>query len=293
MTRAPTSGPAGNRYGPPISWRATALFAVGGLAITVLVLGDLVHDGGRCLPPNIETANPGLYRGWVHSAHPLGVITCGSGEQDTLELMLRSLARTLTLPMLLCLASVLMGGAWGSWAAYRGGLPDALPGAAAIWLEAVPRIALFVLLQRVAPPGSPSSQRQFMVICFAAVQIPAIAATFRNHLRGLQREGFVDGLISLGFPARVIVWRDMLWRECAGLLLLQYVARVTELVALMTALSYAFDGVFPDWIGAVLVAVRNQGAQGQGNFLLLVAGLAAFLAVVHAVGRSLGRELSS
>lgn len=264
-------------------WRATQrllLLQWALLLLALLILGWLTEPSS--LPAGIERSaeNQALYHGWVPTPHPLGVL--GAGE-DRLELLLQALSRTFTGPLLACLAAVLVGGLWGTWAAFTEGRADRALTAAAILVEGMPRIVLFALVTGLLSQMGVGLSILQVTVGFAVFQIPAVATALRNHVRAVVREGYVEGLVSLGFSRRTIVLRDLLARECGPLLRLQYVARVTELVALETAISYALPTMYAGTIGGLLRRLSGKSLSPFG--LALVVGVAVYVLTLNAVLR--------
>lgn len=270
------------------------------LLVTLLILGWIIRPTPTAFPPGIERHNPGVYGGWVPTAHPLGVYpTVPFTNHDLLEWLLMGLSRTLTGPLLACALAVLLGGLWGTWAAFTEGSSERVLQAGALLLEAVPRIVVFALFLRVvrdlSAKGGTNVELSIVhvTVAFALFQIPAIALSFRNHVRSIVREGYIEGLISLGFPRRTIVLRDLFVRECGPLARLQYVARVTELIALETAVSYAIGGSGDRTVGWVL---RYCWGTCPWGFVLLLCGcLAIYLLTLSALARAraqIGRRVA-
>jgi len=292
MMRSGTQRSSGPAAGDAITAGRLIFFGWLVFLLTILILGWVVRPADPPLPAGIERSNPNVYGGWVPTAHPLGVV--GNDNADLLEKILMSLSRTLTGPLLACAVAVFLGGLWGTWAAFREGLAAKALEVNALLLEALPRIVLFALFLRVVRDMSGGRGLNLnilhLTIAFAVFQIPAIALSFRNRVRSVVREGYVEGLISLGFPRRTIVLRDLYLRECGPLARLQYVARVTELIALETAVSYAISGSQETTVGSV---VRKCWDSGQSGCVLILAGcLAVYLisfsafAQTETVGRS-------
>lgn len=255
------------------------------LLLTVLVLGWFTQRSS--LPPNAEEsiANQELYHGWVPATHPMGVL---GHHDDRLELYVQALSRTFTGPLLACLAAVLLGGLWGTWAAFIEGWPDRILAATAVLVEGIPRIVLFALVTGLMSQVGVRLNILHVTVGFALFQIPAVATALRNHVRSVVREGYVEGLISLGFPRRTIVLRDLLVRECGPLLRIQYVARVTELVALETAISFALPTADAGTIGSLLRRLSVQSLSPGALEVALVAGLAAYILTLNGVVRPAG-----
>jgi ABC-type dipeptide/oligopeptide/nickel transport system permease subunit len=284
MTRTGNSNGTARATRPWVEWAVRALLlAWVGLLITVIAAGWSTHATRPALPVGVERApeNAGIYHGWISNPHPLGFAQ--ELGDDKLELLLLGLSRTLTGPLLVCAVAVMLGGLWGTWAAYSEGIGERLLRVAALFLEAIPRIVLFALLMWVVRVPGLHLDIMKVTVIFAFFQIPAVGIALCNHVRSLVREGYVEGLISLGFSRHTIVLRDLLWRECGPLLRLQYVARVTELIALETAVSYALGGS-EQTVGGVLR--RLDSGKDQGIYPFLVIGsLALYLVTLSALSR--------
>jgi ABC-type dipeptide/oligopeptide/nickel transport system permease subunit len=260
------------------------------LLLAMLFLGTFTHQTRAYLPLGIEKEAENLrtYGGWVPRAHPLGVVQ----TDDRLELLLLALRRSLAGPLLGCLIAVGVGGLWGAWAAYKEGALDQILTSCALFLDAIPRIALFALILRLTRNSGLHLDLLRLVVAFALFQIPAVALALRNQIRSIVREGYVEGLVSLGFARRTIVLRDLLWRECSPLLRLQYVARVTELVALETAISYTFGGSEGTVGGLLKQQTTNSSTVGWFEFLL-VGCLALYILTLTVLARRPWREPSA
>lgn len=261
------------------------------LLMAVLVLGWCVHpfpDSMERFDPRNEAAeqNETIFGGVVPAPHPLGITP--HMHEDQLELLLMGLSRTLTGPLVGCLVAVALGGIWGAWAGYREGGTDRLLGYSTALFDTVPRVVLFALLGRILRLAGINVAITHLVIIFVLFQIPSIGMVIRNHVRSLVREGYVEGLVSLGFSKRTIISRDLLRRECLPILRLQYVARVTELVAVETAITYALGGGSEHTVGWVLRHVLEVTVIPGWFSVLLVLLLAAYLLTLSLTMRRFG-----
>ena len=261
--------------------RAITQAGVAGL-VTVLVIGWFVHVRPTLLPLGVEALHPDLYGGWIPRAHPLGLLR----SYDKLELLLAALSRTMTGPILACIVTVVLGGLWGTRAAYREDISDRLLGTSSILLDAIPRIVIYAMIGVYLRSAFPWVTILHATALFAFLQVPAVAVSIRNHLRSVVREGYVEGLVSLGFAPRTIMFRDLLLRECGPQLVTQYVARVTELVALETAVSYLFEQANGHTMGWLLRQIDSCELERSWYALLAIVSLAVFLMALSALART-------
>ncbi len=276
-----TSRPRSGR----MSWRTALRWQWAIFLAVILVLGILTQPSDPPCPAGAEEylENADIYGGLVPRAHPLGVFP--RDDADLLEWLLMGLGRSLAGPLIACVLTVLLGGLWGTWAAYHEGRGEKLLAALALPLEALPRIVMFALITPLIRIPGVQPNLLHVTVAFALLQIPAVGLALRSHVRSVVREGYVEGLVSLGFPARTIIIRDLLRRECGPLLRLQYVARVTELVALETAVSFAVGGANERTVGWVLRRFQQVNIDRSPFELLLVACLAAYLLTLSAAVR--------
>lgn len=282
MSKLISQGPAVHEPGHfPLLRRGLSRAWICGLVV-ILILGWFVHVQPTTIHPGVEALNPDLYRNWIPSAHPLGLIM----GYDSLELLLAGLSRTMTGPILACIVAVILGGLWGTLAAYREGISDRILGTSSILLDAIPRIVIYALIGRYLRSAVPGMTILHTTALFALIQVPAVAILIRNHLRSVVREGYVEGLVSLGFTQRTIMFRDLLVRECGPQLVTQYVARVTELVALETSVSYLFEQANGHTIGWLLRQINTCQLEQSWFALIVIVSLIIYLMALSTLART-------
>ncbi|WP_091619188.1 ABC transporter permease [Amycolatopsis saalfeldensis] len=224
----------------------TVRLATGWLFVAVV----LAVFGRRLAPFDPGEQNPLLSVSPPSGAHWLGTDQLGS---DVLSEVMAGAGTALLGPLCVALGTVLLGGALGLLAGYRGGLIDSLTNRFADLMYALPGLLVIVVVIGVVGGGY-----WVAVAVLTVLTLPGEIRLCRSATQVQARLPYVEAARTLGLPAARIMRRHILPNIMPTVIATFLLDFVGALVSL-SGLSYLGLGAppgIPDW-GALLQTGQN------------------------------------
>jgi peptide/nickel transport system permease protein len=236
---------------PPSLLRAVLGGAEGRIGLALAILMLLLVTVGRALAPYSPTAiNVGPALSGPSSSHLLG---CDDLGRDVFSRFLYGGGTVLLVPLVAVTAALVIGVALGLWAAYRGGVVDAVVTRLFDVLLVIP--ALLVALVLIAGLGTSGG---VVILTVALVYIPRLGRLVRGAARDVVTRDWVVAAELRGESVWWVLRREVL-PNVAGTVLSSFALYLTYGIIFVATLSYLGAGAQPpssDW--GLMVSQSSQ-----------------------------------
>ena len=229
-----------------------------GLMVVLMVLGSYLLGVSGRLPFDPQAIDMDLLNAPPHThGHLLGTDFMG---RDIFSRMVVGIQAYFLPGLLAVTIALVLGGAGGLVAGYRGGRWDAAVTYAANLVDSFPRLVLILLMVAAVKPDI-----HLIMVVVGLTHAPAVASMIKSKVRVLKQQKFIEAAVSLGLSTRAIIVKHILWHNCRTLLIIQATLGMAEAILIETSLSYLGFGVQepnPSW-GNMVQSGANYLLQGE------------------------------
>jgi peptide/nickel transport system permease protein len=268
-------GPAGVRVFPaivsPQSYRGLGAAEIAERHARDWALWSLVRSGPET--PALVGPNAASSR-----QHPLGTDALG---RDVCARLVHGARYALGFGLGVVLAALLLGGALGAMAGYRGGVWDELLSRPIELVEAFPQVVVVAVARALDPSGSALG----LGLAVIAVRWAEMARLVRAEVLRLGNEEYVLAARALGCSRRRLVLRHML-PNAVGPIVVSASFAFASVVLLEVAVSFLGLGVRGSW--GVLIADGLTGRAPLGATIGAALALGLLIVAAHLLGDALG-----